>query len=184
MKLRALLWVGAIAFVWRGAVAISAADAPFTPDDHYRLKTASDVQLSPDGSRLAFVENSIDRQANRNLSRVWLLTIATGALTPLTPEGGGDTSPRWSPDGSSIALLSTADDKPAVVIANVRDGSRRTLVHYQSTTEPARAGPRGGRDETQSRPVCALARPRRERPISPSLRLGALRPRSSEPDRA
>jgi dipeptidyl aminopeptidase/acylaminoacyl peptidase len=64
------------------------------------------------------------------------MTIATGALAPLTPDGGSESSPRWSPDGSSVALLSTADGQPAVVIANVRDRSRRTLVHYQSTSEP------------------------------------------------
>jgi dipeptidyl aminopeptidase/acylaminoacyl peptidase len=136
MRARVLLSVGVLTLVLGSAVAISAADTVFAPDDHYRIKTASDVQLSPDGTRLAFVENSIDRQANRNVSRVWLMTIATHALTPLTPEAGSDTSPRWSPDGSSLALLSTVDEKPAVVIANARDGSRRTLVHYQSTTEP------------------------------------------------
>src|SRR5262245_60494044 len=127
MRVRNCLWLAAWVTVLRGAIAVSAADAIFAPDDHYRIKTASDVQLSPDGSRLAFVENSADRQTNRNVTRVWLMTIATGALTPLTPEGGGDTSPRWSPDGSSIALLSSADGQPAVVIANARDGSRRTL---------------------------------------------------------
>src|SRR5262245_9870276 len=129
MRIRAFMCVAAIAIVLRPAVTITAADAGFTPDDHYRVKAAGDVHLWPDGARLAFVENSIDRQANRNLTRVWLMTIATGALTPLTPEGGSDTSPRWSPDGSSIALLSTADGQPAVVIANVRDGSRRTLLN-------------------------------------------------------
>src|SRR5262249_31890322 len=136
MNTRTLFIAAALAIVMRGAVAVSAADTAFTPDDHYRIKTASDVQLSPDGSRLVFVEHSINRQANKNLTRVWLMTIATGALTPLTPESGGDTSPHWSPDGSSVALLSSANGQPAVVVVNVKDSSRRTLVHYQSTTEP------------------------------------------------
>jgi dipeptidyl aminopeptidase/acylaminoacyl peptidase len=136
VRMRAVLYLAAIVTALRAGVALSAADAAFTPEDHYRIKTAGDVQLSPDGSRLAFVESSIDRQANRNVTRVWLMTIATATLTPLTPEGASDTSPRWSPDGSSIAVLSSVDGQPAVVIANARDGSRRTLVHFQSTTEP------------------------------------------------
>ena len=133
---RALLSFVALAAALGGAARMSAADAAFTPEDHYRLKSAGDVQLSPDGSRLVFLEQSINRQANQNLTRAWLMTISTGALTPLTPEGSSETSPRWSPDGTSVALLSAVDGQPAVVIVNVGDGSRRTLVRYQSTTEP------------------------------------------------
>ena len=48
-----------------GALACALALAPvamgqpasrvFTPEDHYRLRSASDVQLSPDGATIAFV---------------------------------------------------------------------------------------------------------------------------------
>src|SRR5262245_18286441 len=128
MIMRALFGSAATATMLRGAVPLSAADAAFTPEDHYRLNSASDVQLSLDGSRLVFLEDSIDRQANRNFTRIWLMTIATGALAPLTPAGGSDTSPRWSPDGSSVALLSSDNGEPAVIVVTVRDGRRRTLV--------------------------------------------------------
>src|SRR5262245_23834929 len=93
-SMRAVLCRALIVPVLRGRLAHADPDALFTPEDHYRIKSAGDVQLSPDGSRLAFVESSIDRQAHKTITRVWLMTIATAALTPLTPEGGSDTSPR------------------------------------------------------------------------------------------
>ena len=53
MRVRLVLWVAAIAV---GLGSVGAADAAFTPDDHYRVKAATDVQLSPDGSHV-FVGN-------------------------------------------------------------------------------------------------------------------------------
>lgn len=81
------------------------ASRAFTPDDHYRLRTASDVQLSPDGSTIAFVERFVDG-GKRNRTQIWLLTVADGRTRRLSEESSDDTSPRWSPDGRAIAFLS------------------------------------------------------------------------------
>src|ERR1700704_845108 len=51
---------------------VSAAVRPFEPDDTYRVRTAGDVQLSPDGARIVFIERSADRAANRSRSQMWL----------------------------------------------------------------------------------------------------------------
>jgi Tol biopolymer transport system component len=76
----------------------------FRPDDHYRLRSVADVQLSPDGSTVAFVERFIDSE-RRNRSHVWLLTLADNKSTRLSAEDADDSSPRWSPDGRAIAFL-------------------------------------------------------------------------------
>ncbi len=74
----------------------------------------SRAAFSPDGSRLVFqsqeqvILGGGQWVASRS-STLWLLEVATGALTPITRRGstpGGHGAPRWSPDGSSIVFVS------------------------------------------------------------------------------
>jgi dipeptidyl aminopeptidase/acylaminoacyl peptidase len=117
------------------ASSLSAAVRPFEPDDTYLVRTAGDLQVSPDGARIVFVERSVDRAANRSRSRLWLVGVADGATKRLTPLTADDTSPRWSPDGTLIASLSSDGGKPVVVVTRL-DGTRQILAHYQSSSDP------------------------------------------------
>jgi len=82
----------------------SAQSRTFKPEDHYRLRSAADVRLSPDGSTVAFVERFIDAQ-HRTRSYIWLLTLADGKQKRLSEEDANDSAPHWSPDGKAIAFL-------------------------------------------------------------------------------
>jgi Tol biopolymer transport system component len=61
----------------------------------------SGVKLSPDGSRIA-VQIDVGDAAD-----VWVVEVARGTLTRVTTETGYDGNPLWSPDGQSVAFLST-----------------------------------------------------------------------------
>jgi dipeptidyl aminopeptidase/acylaminoacyl peptidase len=90
------------------ALGTASAQSPsraFRAEDHYRFQSAADVQLSPDGTTVAFVRRFID-ETRRNRTHIWLLTIADGRMRRLSAQEGDDTSPRWSPDGKSLAWLS------------------------------------------------------------------------------
>src|SRR4051812_13282703 len=112
----------------------STAGRGFTPEDTYLVRTAGDVQLSPDGSRLLYVVRSMDRATNRNRSQAWLTVIADGTIRRLTPADADDTSPRWSPDGKAFASLSSDGGKPAVVVTRVDDGSRRAVAQFETSS--------------------------------------------------
>ena len=59
----------------------------------------SDLQWSPDGSRLAFVSNRGDH------AFIGIFTAKDRPLAYLAPSTGRDLSPRWAPDGQRIAFV-------------------------------------------------------------------------------
>lgn len=81
----------------------------FTGQDLFGLEVASDPQISPDGSRIAYVRKSNDIMTDRARSSIWLIDVRTGAHTPLIAGAGNHLSPRWSPDGGRLAYVSTAE---------------------------------------------------------------------------
>ncbi len=64
----------------------------------------TEVQLSPDGSRLVFELRHVDDERAR--SRLWTCGRDGSDLQPLTAAGVTDAVPRWSPDGRWIAYAS------------------------------------------------------------------------------
>lgn len=75
-----------------------------TADDLLALQLAEDPQISPDGAHIAFVRTEIDHDHFTYRRSVWLAATADGAPRRLT-NGPGDTAPRWSPDGHTLAFL-------------------------------------------------------------------------------
>ncbi|MEO8456880.1 MAG: S9 family peptidase [Chloroflexota bacterium] len=101
----------------------------FTPDDLYNLKIVSDSQISPDGSQVAYVMSWPDRDADEN--RFAIFIAATDGKTPTRQftQGKKDHSPRWSPDGKSLAFVSDRGDKNQVFVAPMNGGEARQVTH-------------------------------------------------------
>src|SRR5205807_6010552 len=85
-----------------------------TVDDFLALKSVGDPQLSPDGKWVAYTVTTISLPDNRGVTRVWLADLATATARQVTQGPGSDRSPRWSPDGLTLAFLSTRQDGPQV----------------------------------------------------------------------
>jgi dipeptidyl aminopeptidase/acylaminoacyl peptidase len=75
------------------------------PEDVVSLNRATDVQISPDGRRVAFVQSSWDRENDRFNADLWLVDEMRQVVR-LTSNPKRDDHPRWSPEARRIAFLS------------------------------------------------------------------------------
>ncbi len=91
------------------SIAAHAADERgITPEDYFAFQFISDPHISPDGKSVAYVLTVIDQKKNRREPSIWLVP-ADGSEAPrrISADGFNSTAPRWSPDGKTLAFLST-----------------------------------------------------------------------------
>jgi len=82
--------------------------------DHYRLTGLTDVAVSPDGERIAYVTSEFDAEANERLSSLFVVP-ADGSEDPYRlTRASTASSPRWAPDGDQLAFLAARDEDSAL----------------------------------------------------------------------
>ena len=91
----------------------------------------ADPQWSPDGTRIAFVSNRSgnEYEENRNAD-VWVISAEGGPLNRISDHDEADNSPRWSPDGKTIAFVGRVreDQHPKIWLAPGAGGAPSTLA--------------------------------------------------------
>jgi dipeptidyl aminopeptidase/acylaminoacyl peptidase len=100
---------------------------PITFDDMMKLHRISAPQISADGKWTAFAVSTPDMEANRNASNVWIVSTSGGEAMQVT-QSGHDSSPSWSPDGKTLAFLSSRDANSQVYLLSMDGGEAKKLT--------------------------------------------------------
>jgi dipeptidyl aminopeptidase/acylaminoacyl peptidase len=159
------------------------------PADILRIANVSDAQISPNGDWVVYTVSSIE--GDQTVSVLWLVRASERLSNipptsrqpeqrrnwespripsrPLLPPGWSGANPRWSPDGRSMAFLSSHEGQHGIwvsgldrriprLVATVRDTNffityagesfvwspdSRMIAYVSATEEPDRDGPDG-----------------------------------------
>lgn len=98
------------------------------PTDLSSIKEVSDVQISPDGSKVAYVVSEAAPDRSRMVSRLWIVPTAGGESKRLTAGDASESTPRWSPDGKWIAFYSNRDQRDGLWIVAPEGGEPRLVT--------------------------------------------------------
>ena len=126
-----LLAGAALLLCMGGGVIAAPPTAPsptFEARDLFSLEVAADPQISPDGSRIAYVRRSGDIMTDRMRPAIWLVDTRTGEQMPLAAGPGAHTQPRWSPDGKRLAFVSTAEGGTAQLFVRWMDSGEAVRI--------------------------------------------------------
>jgi len=103
------------------------------PLDVFRVQVASDPQISPDGKRIVYVRTSADISSDRRVSNLWIVNFDGTDHRPLTTGTYGDSSPRWSPDGTRLAFVSDRDGKSQLYVRWMDSGQIAKLTDLENS---------------------------------------------------
>jgi dipeptidyl aminopeptidase/acylaminoacyl peptidase len=113
-----------------------------TFSDLIRMHRVGEAQVSPDGKWVAYTVSTPDLDANRNASNIWIVPTSGGESLQLT-QSGHDSSPVWSPDGKTIAFLSSRSGESQVYLLSMDGGEARPLTHLSTGMDIVKWSPDG-----------------------------------------
>jgi dipeptidyl aminopeptidase/acylaminoacyl peptidase len=105
-----------------------AAKRAFTIEDFYRVRGLEDLHLSPDGKTIVFTLRTDDLAKAKRVKHIWLMDADGKNLHQFTFGEKSESSPMFSPDGKSIAFLSSRDGDDNLYIISLGGGEARQLT--------------------------------------------------------
>lgn len=104
---------------------------PFTNMDVFDLEWVSDPQISPDGQRVVYVRGGMDIMKDRRTGHVWMINADGTGHMKLTQHESNESSPRWSPDGSRVALVTSAGEGAEIYVYWLDEGRSAKITQLE-----------------------------------------------------
>jgi dipeptidyl aminopeptidase/acylaminoacyl peptidase len=118
---------------------------PMTIVDLLNVPRLSDVDLSPDGTQVLYVRSDPSWKTNKRVGHVWRVQADGSRPVQMTNGPEGESSPRWSPDGRTIAFLAKRADAESTQIHLMANdgGEARALTDHASSISSIAWSPDG-----------------------------------------
>ena len=110
------------------AVLSAAPKRPVLPEDIYALAGITALEISPDGTTLAYVIERADRKEDSFRHELWLAGAFGQDPRRVCPKQADCADPKFSPDGKRLAYLSDDNGAAQLWVARVGGGSRRAIT--------------------------------------------------------
>ena len=94
-----------VIFFALGAGALFAQKRTITEKDLFDFVWIGDPQISPEGSRVAFVRVTVNEKKEGYNTSIWSVPVAGDESPHQLTKGDHDSTPRWSPDGKFLLFL-------------------------------------------------------------------------------
>jgi dipeptidyl aminopeptidase/acylaminoacyl peptidase len=120
----------------------AAARKPLTPEMAITLQSESDLHFSPDGSRVAFVVTGPLKGTSRK-RHIWVLDVAARKVRQLTYSEKSEFSPRWSPDGKTLAFLSDRGTDTQIYFMSMDGGEGHAVTEGKRSVQSFEWSPDG-----------------------------------------
>lgn len=120
-----------------------------TPERIATAKKIKGVQVAPDGACVAFVvqdaSKDVGKDKEHGTSEIWLVGFDSGEPRQLTSGLWSDHSPRWSPDGTRLALLSDRAErgKDSLYLMSLEGGEAIRIWDQQGSMSDPHWSPDG-----------------------------------------
>jgi dipeptidyl aminopeptidase/acylaminoacyl peptidase len=133
MRSRCSRLLAILTLLLAAALPAAAQKRPITETDILKFVWIADPQISPDGTRVAFVRVDVNERDDTYDTAIWI--VGTDGKEPPRRLTGGtrDTTPRWSPDGRRLAFVRVAEKdgrpQPAqIYVLSMAGGEARPLT--------------------------------------------------------
>src|SRR5579864_4841012 len=114
-----------------------------TFDDLMAVQRVGEPQISPDGRDVAYTVGTTDMDTNRIAHNIWGVSTAPGSQLRQLTQSGHDTRPQWSPDGKSIAFLSSREGPPQVYVMRAQGGNAKKITSLSTGADNEKWSPDG-----------------------------------------
>ncbi|WP_246938686.1 S9 family peptidase [Bacillus pinisoli] len=96
--------------------------------DLYKLKSVNNPLFSPSGEQIVFVQTETNEEEHKYYSHLFVGDQNGNNIKQFTYGKVRDTQPLWSPDGETIAFLSSRAEKNELFLMDVKGGEPRQLT--------------------------------------------------------